>query len=264
MPVVLDTQKAMRDVQRIFFCYMCGRGFKAEDAPNPDHVPPTGLFAVVDRNFPLILPTHRGCNAARSADDQVVGQLVGLMHGRRPNPTHNKLDVSAGHFQDGSPAVVVGSLDLRFIIRRWVRGFHAALYREHLSEAAQFATCPPLPEAVPTVGAPKFLPVADVIPEFVKELKRNRATGTLDRIECRNGKCRYECVWSQADNGTWICIYGLDLYQWINLGDTSSFEPRGCVGSYIRPGGGVPLGATRTTRLEFRVVNRDRLDPFGI
>lgn len=99
-------------------------------------------------------------------------------------------------------------------------------------------------------------------PEFVKELKRNRATGTLDRIVCRNGKCRYECVWSQADNGAWICIYGLDLYQWINLGDTSS-ETRGCVGSYLRPQHGTPPGATCTTRIVFTVENRERLNPFG-
>ena len=64
----------------------------------------------------------------------------------------------------------------------------------------------------------------------------------------------------RADFG--ICT-GLDLYQWINLGDTSAFDARGCVGSYMRSGGGVPFGATCTTRLEFSVPNRARLDPFG-
>ena len=263
MPVILDTQKAMRDVQRLSFCYLCGGNFDRTEKSNPDHVPPSGLFAVADRDFPLILPTHRKCNESQSANDQVVGQLVGVIHGRRPNPKHKKLRVSLGRFEDGAPAIAVGGLNLRSIIWRWIRGFHAALYREYLPESARFLTCPPLPEAEFAAGGPKFMPIQEVIPEFVKELKRNQATGNLDRIVCRNEKCRYECVWSQADDGTWICVYGLDLYEWINLGDTSAFEPRGCVGSYLRSGGGVPVGATCTTRLEFPVANRTRLDPFG-
>lgn len=263
MPVILDTQKAIRCVRRLQFCYLCGNSFSRTEEPNPDHVPPSGLFAVADRNFPLILPTHRTCNAKQSADDQVIGQLVGVIHGRRPNPMHKKFRVSVGRFENGSVALAVGGLDLRSIIRRWIRGFHAALYSEYLPQSALFSTCPPLPEAEPTADGPKFRPVMEAAPKFVEELKRNRTTDTLDRLVCRNGKCRYECVWSQADNGTWMCIYGLDLYQWINLGDTANFEPRGCVGSYIRSGGGVPPGGTCATRLEFPVMNRARLDPFA-
>jgi hypothetical protein len=91
-------------------------------------------------------------------------------------------------------------------VRRWVRGFHTALYGEYLPESAGFLTSPPLPEAEPPAEASRFVPVQDVVFEFVRELKRNRATATLDRIVCRNGKCRHECVWSQADNGAWICV----------------------------------------------------------
>lgn len=263
MFVVLDNQRVMRDVGNLPFCYLCGNGFGRAEKPNRDHLPPSGLFAVVDRDFPLILPTHRTCNVKQSPHDQVIGQLVGVIHGRRPDPKHKKFRVSTGRFENGSPALAVGGLDFSAIIRRWIRGFHAALYSEYLPENAPFLTCPPLPEAEPTADSQKIRPVMEAIPEFVKELKRNRATGTLDRIVCRNSKCRYECVWSQADSGTWICIYGLDLYQWIDLGDTTNFEPRGCVGSYIRSGGGIPAGATRTTRLEFPVTNRGRLDPFA-
>jgi hypothetical protein len=242
MPIVLDTQKVIRGVRALPFCYLCGVYFDRTEKPNLDHVPPSGLFAVTDRDFPIILPTHPTCNAKQSRDDQVVGQLVGLVHGRRPSAIHRKFRVSLGRFENSSPAFAVGGLDLRLIIRRWIRGFHAALYSEYLPEGTLFSTCPPLPEAEPATDGPKFRPVMEAIPEFVKEVKRNRATGTLDRIVCRNGKFRYECVWSQADNGIRMCIYGLDLYRWINLGDTTNFEPRGCVGSYIRSGGGVPCG----------------------
>jgi hypothetical protein len=253
----------MRTARGLPFCYLCGFDFEIKEKRNPDHVPPTGLFALADRDFPLILPAHRQCNAARSAEDQVIGQLVGMLHGQKQNKKHNKLKVTIGRFQDGSRGVAIGGLDLRGIIRRWVRGFHAALYREYLPATQQFITCPPLPEAEPFANQVKFTRVDDVVVKFVEELRRNRATRTLDRIVCRNDKCRYECVWSQADNGAWICIYCLDLYQWINLGDTSRFEPRGCVGSYRRPGGGVPVGATCSTRLEFSVSSRVRLDPFS-
>lgn len=199
----------MRDIRNLPFCYLCGKPFCLEETTNADHVPPTGLFAVADRDFPLILPTHRSCNASRSPEDQVVGQLVGMIHGRAHDPQHLKLKLLVGRRQDGSLAAAATGIQLRNIIRRWVRGFHAALYREPLPETAKFTTCPPLPEADPTGRI--YVPVAAVIPEFVKELKRNRSTDTLDRIVCRNGKCRYECVWSQADNGAWICIYGLDV-----------------------------------------------------
>ena len=97
----------------------------------------------------------------------------------------------------------------------------------------------------------------------MEELKRNRATGTLDQITCRNGKCHYECVWTQADKGQWFCVYALSLYDWMQLGDWSRFESRGCVGAYLRPGGGVPAGATCGTRLIFSVSNNEPLNPFG-
>src|SRR5262249_41088374 len=238
----------IREIRKMPFCYLCGGAFQPDERTNPDHVPPTALFALVDRDFPLILPTHRQCNADRSAEDQVVGQLVGLIHRKAPNRQHNKLRIRIGRFTTGAPAVAVEGFDLRWIVRRWVRAFHAALYGEFLPESAKFLTSSPLPEAEPPAESAKIVPVQDAVLEFAKELKRNRATATLDRIVCRNGKCRYECVWAQADNGAWMCIYGLDVYGWIHLGDGRSFEPRGCVGSYRRPEGGVPPGATSATR----------------
>ena len=184
MPVSLGTQKAMRDVRKLAFCYLCGATFNQTEKRNRDHVPPSGLFAVADHDFPLILPTHRNCNAKQSADDQAVGQLVSIIHGRMPLPEHNKLRVSVGRFEDGSPSLAVRGLNLQSIIWRWIRGFHAALYREYLPENARFLNCAPLPEAELSAGKPKFLPVGVAIPKFVEEIKRNRATGTLDRIAC--------------------------------------------------------------------------------
>lgn len=123
-------------------------------------------------------------------------------------------------------------------------------------------TSTPLPAADPIEKGGKLIPVQPVVPEFVREIKRNRATGTLDRIICRNGKCIYDCVWVQMDRGQWWCIYALDLYNWINLGDTKHFEARGCVGSYSRSQGGTPKDAITTTKLLFPVDNKQRYNPF--
>jgi hypothetical protein len=260
--MVIDTQKAMRKVRALPFCYLCGDPLT--DPQNDDHVPPTAIFLNGDRNFPLILPTHDRCNGDRSSEDQVIGQLVGVLHGKAPDARHDKLDVKPVLFEDGTVGAAVRDVDLRAIIRRWVRGFHAALYEEFLPDKARmFSTCPPLPEAQRPNGEVRPVPVASVLPRFVEEIKRNRATGSLDRVMCRNGKCVYECVWAQADRGQWLCVYALDLYGWIKLGDPVHFEARGCVGTYRRVQGGTPRRATTGTRLVFSVENREGLDPFG-
>jgi len=260
--MILDSQKAIHAVQALPFCYLCGESLA--DPRNDDHVPPSSIFLTDDRNFPLTLPTHVKCNGDRSAEDQVIGQLIGLLHRKAPDAVHNKLKVKSGPYEDGTLGMAVEGLDLRSIIRRWIRGFHAALYREYLpDDTGAFMTSPPLPEGRPHKHGGEFVPVPEIVSHFVEELKKNRATNTLDRIVCRNRKCRYECVWAQADRGQWMCIYGLDLYDWMNLGDTRHFEARGCVGAYRRPAGGTPRGATCATHLVFTVENAQRLNPFG-
>jgi hypothetical protein len=107
-----------------------------------------------------------------------------------------------------------------------------------------------------------FVPIPESFSKFVDELKRNRLVQNLDRIVSRNDKCRYECVWSQPDDGHWNCIYGLDIYNWIDLGDIKNFPARGCVGLYRRPSGGAPGIASTATRLIFGLPRGSSLDPF--
>ena len=250
----------MRQVQNLPFCYLCGEPL----APprNRDHVPPSSIFLAEGRDFPLVLPAHVRCNSSRTDEDRLIGGLVGVLHGKPPDPRYHPINPSAGRFPDGSLGLAVTGFDLRAIIRRWVRGFHAALYREYLADdMGRFMTTPPLAEGDPLTG--QFDAVQPVVEEFVDILKRNRATATLDRIVCRNNKCVYECVWEQADRGQWHCIFALDLYGWIELGDGQHFAPRGCVGAYRLAQGGTPKTASVGTRLVFPVTNRERLDPFG-
>ncbi len=231
------------------------------DQKNRDHIPPSRLFAKADREPSLWLPTHEQCNQNRSAEDEVIAQLIGTLHGRPITEQGRKPRFAAGTFPDGTLGLGA-AIQLRPIIFRWVCGFHAALYDEPLGPAESFMF-PPVPEG--RVGEKQVdpLPIPDVVPHLVAELKRNRMTETLDAVICRNSRCHYECVWSQADDGRRICIWGLNIYDWRELGDTNHFEPRGCVGVYRLKNGTVPRNAAIGTRLHFSVSRNDRLDPFA-
>ena len=228
MAVVLDSQKTCRPIQKLPFCYLCTKEFQAGEERNRDHLPPYKLFAKGDRDVPLILPTHAACNGERSAEDQIISQLAGVLHGRDYVERDRKMQFVRGRFADGSYALAIRRVDLRRIVRRWVRGFHAALYREALPESAVFQTELPLPEGLVRETGIDFSRPIDLQERIVEEIKKNRLTNSLDRIVCRNGQCRYECVWVQFDKGEWFCVYALDIYDWKNLGEITHFEPRGC------------------------------------
>ena len=261
MAIQLASQKALRAVQSLPFCYLCARQFQRGDATNRDHVPPSALFARDDRDFPLILPAHQASNHRQSAHDEVVGQFVGLLHGRPVAQNGRKPQFATGTFDDASFGYGALGLDIKAIIWRWVRAFHAALYQSPVRRSG-FSVFPPLPEGRAVGDRIEAVAVPEVIPNLVREIRRNRETGSLDSVVCRNGRCRYECVWTQADAGQWFCIWALDVYGWSELGDVTHFERRGCVGSYRLQEQPVPMGAVVGTRLHFTISNEASLNPF--
>lgn len=262
-PIELRTQQAVRALQRLPFCYICGQAFQNGDVKNRDHVPPSTLFLVPDRNFPLILPTHYNCNHDRHLEDQTIGQLVGILHEQAPDPEHLRMQLIAGIAADGQLFVAAGGFDLRAIIRRWVLGFHAALYREFLNAGQAFMTFPPLAEG--NRDNLEIERVPEIIPEVVRAIRFNRSLGKVDRLLTRNGKCVYECVWMESDApGTWFCAYALDLYGWVHLGDIDRFGRRGCVGMYVRADGTVPDHGVRGDRHPNDYQPDDPLDPFPV
>lgn len=238
MPIQLSTQQHFRPLQTLRFCYLCCLDITdaqlANGEINREHVPPTGMFKEADRDVPLILPAHATCNNALKDDDQISAQLMRLIHGR-PSNEHNQLDVYAGILPDGTETAAIGGFDFRSIIRRFVRGFHSALYREPIPDFGQFMTSPPLPEAELTPDGPRFLPVEAIVNEFIPELQRHHAAGNVDSVVCRNGKVRYECVWMKADGGQWLCFYSLDINNWGALAPTEGFNNSKCVGAYFLP-----------------------------
>ena len=256
------TQADFRVAQRQTFCYLCAKPFEAHETPNRDHVPPSALFSDNGREPALILPTHVSCNERHSADDEVISQLVGVLRGRPIAPHGRKPEFVGGTFSDGSFGIGTLGLDLRRIIFRWVCGFHAALYNQPMGPSS-YMVFPPLPEGRVVGGRVDAVPVPAVIPKLVAELKRNRLTRTFDVVTCRNGRCHYECLWSQADDGRRICIWALDLHGWKKLGDLTHFEGRACVGTYRPSDGIIPEAATLGTQLEFSIPTDERLNPFG-
>ncbi|MGH9409247.1 MAG: hypothetical protein ACRD1V_07315 [Vicinamibacterales bacterium] len=171
------------------------------------------------------------------------------------------MQLIAGIAPDGGPFVAAAGFDLRAIIKRWVFGFHAALYREFLTAGQSFMTFPPLAEG--NTDSLQIQPVPEIIPEVVRVIRFNRSLGKVDRLLTRNGKCLYECVWIESDAPrTWFCAYALDLYGWVHLGDIDRFGRRGCVGAYLKANGTVPDEAVRGDRHPDDYQPDDLLDPF--
>jgi hypothetical protein len=82
--VSLQTQKDIRAVQRLPFCYLCGNHLLEDDVTDGDHLPAKAAFNARDRARALKLRTHKRCNANLSVDDKKLGQLIAIR--RRESP----------------------------------------------------------------------------------------------------------------------------------------------------------------------------------
>ncbi|RKY09952.1 MAG: hypothetical protein DRP66_00925 [Planctomycetota bacterium] len=262
--VEIKSAKAFRGVRTLPFCYLCGTTFKDADKVTKDHVPPKAIFSKDDRKNPLILMVHDVCNQKESRTDEVIGQLISVLHGKYPKPSKQRIKVTVENIPDRTqPTLVLRDMNMQIVLARWVKGFHAALYREYLPNDTKNAFCPPLPEGRVVRGKLEFNPVPIHHPVIVETIKKNRRAGRLDEIVCYNGKCKYECAWERMDDNTWGCFFALNIYDWKNLGDPANFPRRGCVGWY-GPESGKPENATDgvTRILGIPIANRDRFDAF--
>ena len=90
--ITLTTQKDARAVRKLTFCYICGNPIEETESINHDHIPPASAFDSLDRNFPLKLPVHKEkCHSPMNLGDEVMGQLISLIHNKRPSEANDKL-----------------------------------------------------------------------------------------------------------------------------------------------------------------------------
>lgn len=255
----LSTQKQFRELQRIPFCYLCAGPITQECVTNREHVIAKSLIHASDRNFPLILPSHKRCNEEWSDGDETIGQLVSLLHSEA-NPSH-KLAVT-----DHCPGSevrygTVSGVPLEPIIWRWVRGFHAALYRVPLVDRpGHYCILTPLPQIEIKNGRPFPVQVRPQYFKFAEVLRRNRLTNNLDYIEFYNGKARFECVWEKFDCGKSFCIFALKIYEWSKLSDEVPGPKHACIGCYLSDP--TPEGASTSTSPVHEDYDSMELDPF--
>jgi hypothetical protein len=259
--VSLGIHKDFQAVRYLSFCYLCGRDFVEGDEVDGDHVPPQCTFNVRDRHPVLKLKTHRVCNSHFKVDDKKVGQLVALRRREWPRSPRDQA-LQFGHYGN---MVAVENLHVEGSVWRWIRGFHAALYRRPLL-GMSFSIQTPFPRATrhSNGGRPTIIPVLPQHAVAVETIKRNRASGNLDVLTGYRGKLRYECVWGENDvRDSGFCMFALDVYDWKDLGShTTKIPARGCVGMYHLPDRSIPKEATRDGKYRVVVPNEDPLDAF--
>lgn len=262
--VSISTHQDCRTVQKLPFCYLCGKEFEPGDERTRDHLPPETVFALADKQKgPVLwLPAHKPCNEAEGTTDQKLGQLIGLRRSEVPASRRDRQLKFTVFPRQALGAIT--NLNIDQAIWRWIRGFHAALYREHMPNAPMRALTTPFPRAEQKSRHAAVEPMKE--PQhriIVQTIKTNRAKRNLDLVHTHDAKLRYEAVWVQSDQGIWMCFFGLDIYDWIDLGDAGIDQRRGCAGCYALSGGSYPVSATRATPTSIIVPNRHPLDPFG-
>ena len=234
----ITTQREARHIQNFEFCYLCGRRFSEGDTVNRDHVPPRSVFKKEDRNFPLKLRVHADdCHAALNLDDEVIGQLVSILHGNKIYSENDKIQLKGYLLNNSKALVAFDKQRIEPLLQRWLRGFYAALYGEPLHFDTKFCIQAPLPVGKIIDG--KFEKV-DPLPIFAECLQAIEKSQEFDEIISNNGKFIFRCVWDKLSDGSWAGIFHINLYQWSRLGDFKSFGNCECVGLFSRPDGKKP------------------------
>ena len=218
------------------------------------------MFDKPHRAPPLKLRTHRNCNNNQSGYDELIAQLVPLLSWRTTASTKevNKLRLSVHHVDAlAAPLSAVEWFPLRRIVIRWLMAFHAALYNEHLV-GGQWHFHEPFPGG-DTLGQDTILH-AELHAALALTIKKSRKAKELDVIWTNSGRFQYECVWSHFSDGSPICIFAINLYDW-HLSGNPNFPTRSCVGWYNAKNG-IPSRASRATEMEIPVKNSEPLNAF--
>lgn len=262
--VRLETEHSLRPLQKLPFCYVCGRDFMPAIEIDHDHVPAKAVFDKKHRQS-LKLPTHVMCNHGHHLADEKIGQMIALRRYQAAAPNRRKLHALQTNL---GPAII--NLNVDAVVWRWIAGFHAALYRSPLvfkptGKADQpYVRSLVLPFPKRPRSTKRIDPIAPQHQAFVKTLKDNRLLNNVDRLHCNKGQLVYESVWGHFDGQrAWVCLFALNVCDWKDLGTIPSNVARGCAGMYMLDDGSVPSEASRVKQSKLLLPNYDTFDPFA-
>jgi hypothetical protein len=237
--VIIRTLQDARPAQLLEFCYYCGEPFSTEPdfRRTRDHIPPRAVFHEDDRNWPLTVACHYRCNQERSLEDVKIAQLIQITRGQPVELSNIVLDVAPWPSANTEqPIGILTNLDLDAEIWRWVRGFHATLYRSYLPADRPHEIFTPIPKGEFTANGLQINDHPPMRNEMKQLLLLNLEAGRLDGIRSNNGKLLYSCAWVLPTfGGRWECCFGLKVYDWKTAGDPR-FPRRDCFGRYTIDG----------------------------
>lgn len=263
-PIRLSTQQDFRILQRLPFCYLCGE----PQAPHHgdanwlrDRLPPKVIFDKTDRTPPLKLPCHETCRN-KSVLDSAAKVLTSIFMGEKSQVESFESGAKPDPPEKGLQATDLSEPLLKREIIRWIRGFHAALYRSFLdSNLVNWTVYLPLRvehNSDVRARAPDLLGQRRV---FLDLIEKNRSVRRLDQIVCYNEYCTYECVWVRPNRGRWFCVWSVDVYGYYLCGAGQAEIPRACVGTY-GPFEMTPAIAMQESPFDSLLVDRHLLGAF--
>jgi len=273
----IETQQAMQQARRgLSFCYLCGSALPSKRRGATcgivgEHVIPRALLGepLAMQCWPVVLDVHTVCEESiKSQQDSWISALQ-AMHTLAPEnwpaPGHVRgLPVTAElvsipEFEDPVPAFQ-GVQNLLRGVASWIRGFHAALYRESLQTDVVIHALPP----VPAMGKESGLTL-HFVEEFSSMIIRAVHAAVIsdrwDGINAWCGELRYFCTWwrrsqpNSDDPERWICYWTLTypgVLDW----------SRSVTNFYVRPWHGYyelaerPTDSSVVTQREFDEHNR--------
>lgn len=261
-PIHISKPKDLKIIRSsIKFCYLCGEDLAGSDV-NKDHIPPIKCFAPSDRLNPLILNTHKKCNSGWSIADNRLGEILSSFNGRQfseDKPAQIKA-VKMIDRTTGEEFGAITGVDLKQVVRRIVKGFHAALYRQLLPVNTVNSISLQFPSSS-VKGLSDWEGLHPMHGAVVHRLYVDRVMNRCDSVSIYNDKCRYICSWDRLDNGVSCCLFAISLYEWEQMVDPRLGPKACCVGLYSPPGGR-PKGAAISSPFVLPPYDGVRLNPF--
>ena len=226
-----EVQVACRAVR---FCYLCGKPLPARDSPGrsklvrTEHVIPSKLLgdqpADPAERWPVTLEVHVEC------DDRYKGRgddLAKLLHRisaypeqRWPERKHVKrLGLNLLRIRSplgGHSLPAFGNAQKALSAPwSWVRGIHAALYREYLAVNSRHTVLPPVPAFDASAGPTALLKAEELSVGIRTIVGYAVSKGRVDSLSAWGGQVSYQCMWftSWDENGAgvWQCVWQIVL-----------------------------------------------------